>query len=203
MLVWLGWMTNLYNFMDGADGLAGGMAAIGFGTLALSAGLGGVIDLAVLCASISLAALAFLGFNFPPARIFMGDGGSIPLGFLAAALGWAGSIQGAWPGWYPALVFAPFVVDASWTLGQRMLKGEKFWRPHRDHHYQKMVRMGLGHRETVLRWYGALVVGSLIALGMRGLTPAWQLGVGVGWLGCLVGAGWLIDRRWAAHASTP
>lgn len=203
MLVWLGWMTNLYNFMDGADGLAGGMATIGFGTLALSAGLAGCFDLAVLCASISLAALAFLGFNFPPARVFMGDGGSIPLGFLVAALGWAGSIQDAWPGWYAALVFAPFVVDASWTLVQRMLQGERFWLPHRDHHYQKMVRMGLGHRGTVLRWYGAMVIGGLIALLIRGAPTVWQLWVAVGWLGCLVGAGWWIDQRWAAHANAP
>ena len=87
------WMTNLYNFMDGSDGLAGGMATIGFGALALAAWLGDAPGLAVFCASIAAAALAFLRFNFPPARVFMGDAGSIPLGFLAASLGILGAQQ--------------------------------------------------------------------------------------------------------------
>ena len=80
-------MTNLYNFMDGSDGLAGGMAAIGFGALALAAWLGGAPGLAAFCAAIAAAALAFLRFNFPPARIFMGDGGALLLGSLLTLAG--------------------------------------------------------------------------------------------------------------------
>jgi len=106
------WMTNLYNFMDGSDGLAGGMAVIGFGALAVAAWLGDTLGLAAFCASIAAAALAFLRFNFPPARLFMGDSGSIPLGFMAATLGIAGAMNGVWPWLFPLLVFSPFIVDA-------------------------------------------------------------------------------------------
>ena len=116
------WMTNLYNFMDGSDGLAGGMAAIGFGALALAAWLGGAPGLALFCAAIAAAALAFLRFNFPPARVFMGDAGSIPSGFMAASLGILGALQDVWPWLFPLLVFSPFIVDASVTLARRALR---------------------------------------------------------------------------------
>lgn len=88
------WITNLYNFMDGADGLAGGMAVIGFGTYGFAAWLGGNGEFEMLGWSIAAAAAGFLIFNFPPAKIFIGDVGSIPLGFLAGAFGVAGWQQG-------------------------------------------------------------------------------------------------------------
>ncbi|MDP1620135.1 MAG: glycosyl transferase, partial [bacterium] len=93
------WMTNLYNFMDGSDGLAGGMAVFGFGTYALAAVMQGQADLALSSTVIAIAAVGFLIFNFPPARVFMGDAGSIPLGFLAAGLGLLGTAHDVWPGW--------------------------------------------------------------------------------------------------------
>ncbi len=86
----IAWITNLYNFMDGSDGLAGGMAAIGFGAYALAAWLSGEAALASLCVALSAASAAFLLHNLHPARIFLGDVGSIPLGFLAGALGIVG-----------------------------------------------------------------------------------------------------------------
>ncbi len=95
------WMTNLFNFMDGSDGLAGGMAAIGFAALAFAAALGAHYPLAALCAAFASASLGFLAHNFPPARVFMGDAGSVPLGFLAGALGLAGWMKGAWPAVLP------------------------------------------------------------------------------------------------------
>ena len=90
------WSTNAYNFMDGSDGMAGGMAVIGFGSYALQAGLLGQVPLTVTCAAIAGSAAGFLVFNFAPARIFMGDAGSAPLGFLAAALGLIGWLAGVW-----------------------------------------------------------------------------------------------------------
>ena len=86
-LLFIVWMTNLYNFMDGSDGLAGGMALFGFGSYGIAAWLGGNEMFAMLNFSIAAAALGFLFFNFHPARVFMGDAGSIPLGFLAAVFG--------------------------------------------------------------------------------------------------------------------
>ncbi|MBU4499659.1 MAG: UDP-phosphate N-acetylglucosaminyl 1-phosphate transferase, partial [Gammaproteobacteria bacterium] len=157
------WMTNLYNFMDGSDGLAGGMVAIGFGALALAAWLGGAPSLAMFCASIAAAALAFLRFNFPPARVFMGDAGSIPLGFLAAALGIDGAAHGVWPWLFPLLVFSPFIVDASVTLARRALRGEKIWRAHRSHYYQRVVLLGATHRQLALAAYALMLASAALA----------------------------------------
>lgn len=147
------WMTNLYNFMDGADGLAGGMALFGFAAYAFAASEGGDPQIAVFSGCIAAGAAGFLLFNFHPARIFMGDVGSIPLGFLAAALGLEGLRRDLWPLWFPIVVFSPFIVDASVTLLRRMLHGKRIWQAHREHHYQVMVRGGLGHRTTALIWY--------------------------------------------------
>ena len=157
------WMTNLYNFMDGSDGLAGGMAAIGFGTLALAAWLGDAPGLAAFCAVIAASALAFLRFNFPPARVFMGDAGSIPLGFLAATLGILGAWQNVWPWLFPLLVFSPFIVDASVTLARRALRGEKIWQAHRSHYYQRVVLLGATHRRLALAACALMLVMVLLA----------------------------------------
>jgi UDP-N-acetylmuramyl pentapeptide phosphotransferase/UDP-N-acetylglucosamine-1-phosphate transferase len=189
------WMTNLYNFMDGSDGLAGGMAAIGFGALALAAWLVDAPGLAVFCAAISAAALAFLRFNFPPARVFMGDAGSIPLGFLAAALGIMGAMQNVWSWLFPLLVFSPFIVDASVTLARRGLRGEKIWRAHRSHYYQRVVLLGASHRQLALAAYTLMLAGAVLAFTLL----AWPQHTA--WLLILWAVAYLliflaIDRRW-------
>ncbi|MGK2950968.1 MAG: MraY family glycosyltransferase [Thiobacillus sp.] len=160
------WMANLYNFMDGTDGLAGGMAVIGFGALALAAWLGDAPELAAFCAAIAAAALAFLRFNFPPARVFMGDAGSIPLGFLAASLGIVGTMQHVWPWLFPLLVFSPFIVDASVTLIRRALRGERVWRAHRSHYYQRVVLLGATHRQLALAAYALMLVAAVLAFAL-------------------------------------
>lgn len=142
----IAWMTNLFNFMDGADGLAGTMAVIGFATLALNAFWASALPLAAVCAAIASACAGFLAFNFPPARVFMGDAGSIPLGFLAGALGLHGALAGAWPLWFAPLVFAPFIADASVTLARRLARGERAWVAHRSHYYQRLVLSGWSAR---------------------------------------------------------
>ena len=189
------WMTNLYNFMDGSDGLAGGMAAIGFGALALGATLGDAPGLALFCAALAAAAVAFLRFNFPPARVFMGDAGSIPLGFLAATLGILGTMRGAWPWLFPLLVFSPFIVDASVTLARRALRGEKVWQAHRSHYYQRVVLLGATHRQLALASYVLMLSMSALAFALLFLP---QHAV---WVLILSAAIYLltflaIDRRW-------
>jgi UDP-N-acetylmuramyl pentapeptide phosphotransferase/UDP-N-acetylglucosamine-1-phosphate transferase len=147
------WMSNLFNFMDGANGLAGGMAAFGFAAYALAASLAGQYDLVVWSVCIAAAAVGFLSFNLDPARIFMGDVGSVPLGFLAAVLGFEGFWRGAWPAWFPLLVFSVFIVDATVTLLRRGLRGEKVWVAHREHYYQRLIRSGWSHRRLALAAY--------------------------------------------------
>jgi UDP-N-acetylmuramyl pentapeptide phosphotransferase/UDP-N-acetylglucosamine-1-phosphate transferase len=160
----IAWMANLYNFMDGSDGLAGGMAVFGFSFYGLAAWLAGSTEFALVNLSIAAAAGAFLVFNFHPARIFMGDAGSVPLGFLAAALGLIGWLQQDWTWWFPPLVFSPFIVDASVTLARRLLRREKVWQAHRDHCYQRLVQLGWGHGKTALAEYAVMLACGIAAL---------------------------------------
>ena len=168
------WTTNLYNFMDGSDGLAGGMTLFGFAAYALGAWLAGDSIFAALAGSVAAAATAFLAFNFPPARVFMGDAGSIPLGFLAATLGLLGWREGYWPIWFPVLVFSPFVLDASVTLARRVLRGERFWEAHKIHYYQRLVQLGWGHRNTALAEYALMALCGGVALWALDQPPAAQ-----------------------------
>jgi UDP-N-acetylmuramyl pentapeptide phosphotransferase/UDP-N-acetylglucosamine-1-phosphate transferase len=149
----IAWMINLYNFMDGSDGLAGGMAVIGFGTYGIAAYLAGDISFAVANFAVAASALGFLLFNFPPARIFMGDVGAIPLGGLAAIFNLMGWLRGDWPVWFGIIVFSPFIVDASCTLIKRIARRAKVWQAHREHYYQRLIQHGWGHRKTALAEY--------------------------------------------------
>lgn len=158
------WMTNLYNFMDGSDGLAGGMALFGFSFYGIAAHTHQQEAFALLNFSIAAAALGFLLSNFHPAKIFMGDAGSIPLGFLAAAMGVWGWQQGLWMAWFPFLVFSPFIVDASITLLKRTLRGVKITEAHREHYYQRAVQLGFGHRKVALFEYALMFATGLSAL---------------------------------------
>ena len=190
------WMTNLYNFMDGSDGLAGGMALFGFGFYGTAAWLAGNAALTAASISVAAAAAAFLVFNFHPAKVFMGDTGSISLGFLAAALGLLGWTRGVWPVWFPGLVFSPFLVDASVTLARRLGRGDKIWQAHKEHYYQRLVRMGHGHRNTALMEYLLMIGVGGSAIWGSSLDHKTQLVLVLSW-GCLYTVlGWVIDTRW-------
>lgn len=197
------WLVNLYNFMDGADGLAGGMALFGFGGYACAALFGPhpLPELGWVSTAIAGAAFGFLLFNFHPAKIFLGDAGSIPLGFLAGALGYWGWCKGVWPIWLPVMMFSPFIGDASVTLARRLARGEKFWQAHREHYYQRMVRLGAGHAVTALKWYVVMFIGIIVALWALGRSPALQWGIVVSWAAVLVLMGVVVDARWRSFRS--
>ena len=179
------WMVNLYNFMDGMDGFAGGMAAFGFITLALLGYLAGSPAYAGMVSVVAAAALGFLPFNFPPARLFMGDVGSGALGFLAAFCMLLAERLLLFPLWIGALAFSPFIVDATWTLVRRALRGRKPWAAHREHFYQRLVRSGWSHRRTTLWAYVLMLNCSLLSLlafrsgsaGVGGLLVGWMAAV--------------------------
>ena len=195
LVVSLAWMTNLYNFMDGADGLAGGMAVAGFGTFSLAADAGGATDLALAAGAIAAASLAFLAFNAPPAKVFLGDAGSIPLGFLAAALGALGIVRGVWPAWFPLLVFSPFIVDATVTLLRRLAAREKVWVAHRTHYYQRLVTGGWSHRRlAAAAWAAMLAAGASALLALEG-TVMLHRGILASWAIAYVVVLVAIDRR--------
>lgn len=190
------WMTNLYNFMDGSDGLAGGMALFGFGFFAIAAAAHGHPDLALATLTVAAAALGFLAFNLPPARVFMGDAGSISLGFSAAGFGMLGTVRDVWPAWFPVLVFLPFIVDATVTLLRRGWRGEKVWHAHKEHYYQRLIRMGWSHRKTAFVEYALMGgSGSMALLALSTSAPTAILIV-VLWGTVLITLMWLVDNRW-------
>lgn len=151
-LAWL-WFINLTNFMDGIDGISGveaGAIAIG---LLIAGTLVGLVMLAPLAAAVLGAVLGFLYWNRPPARLFLGDVGSVGLGYL---LGFLLILVAATTAWQVALILpAYYLADATITLVRRAAKGEKVWRAHREHFYQRAARAMGGHM-PVLRVVGAL-----------------------------------------------
>lgn len=187
-------MANFFNFMDGANGLAGGMALFGFGALAVLA----PPDLLPWCLALAAAAAAFLLFNFDPARVFMGDAGSVPLGFLAAAIGLLGWRQQAWPLATPLLAFLPFWLDALVTLLRRAARGEKVWQAHREHYYQRLIQLGWSHRRTALVYYllMALAAASAFAVAVQPQLDGPLLLLWTGLAGLLMR---ITDRLWRAH----
>jgi UDP-N-acetylmuramyl pentapeptide phosphotransferase/UDP-N-acetylglucosamine-1-phosphate transferase len=170
-LVWI-WWINLFNFMDGVDGLAGSeAAAIGAGLLLLaSVGAGADPALRTLAAAVIGAAIGFLVWNWSPARIFLGDVGSVPLGYVLGFLLLDLAVRGYWK--IALILPLYFLADATITLARRLLRGERVWQAHREHFYQQAVRRGLGH---------AAVVERVIAADLM-----------------LIGCGWAAENGWGA-----
>ena len=168
-LAWL-WFINLFNFMDGIDGISGVEAAsIGIG-LAVVAWFVGSFAAIGLALSVAGAALGFLAWNWHPARVFLGDVGSVPLGF---ALGWlliGAALDGAWAA---ALILpAYYWADATVTLVKRLARGEAVWRAHRSHFYQRAVQAGMSHAEVARAVLSANL--GLVALAWLSVqAPPW------------------------------
>lgn len=138
--LYLVWLLNLYNFMDGIDGIASVEAVSVCLGGALMYGLLGHFNMLLLPLLLAAAVAGFLFWNFPPARIFMGDAGS---GFLGVVLGIL-SLQAAWTDasllWGWLILLGVFIVDATFTLFRRLLRGDKVYEAHRSHAYQYASR---------------------------------------------------------------
>jgi UDP-N-acetylmuramyl pentapeptide phosphotransferase/UDP-N-acetylglucosamine-1-phosphate transferase len=160
-------VTNIYNFMDGIDGLAATQAIVA-GTALAAAGLIVQNPLVATGGSLLAAATAgFLVYNLPPARLFMGDVGSTFLGFNFAGLCLLGSIGvggGQLPVEFGAIVLAPFLFDGLVTLARRVLRGERWYAAHRSHFYQRLVRVGLSHGQVTGLYAGLAIVAAGFAL---------------------------------------
>ncbi|MBB54100.1 MAG: hypothetical protein CMF67_06970 [Magnetovibrio sp.] len=174
-VLWV-WFINLFNFMDGIDGIVGVETlaiSIGLFVIARKLGLGEMSML--LSLSVGAVALGFLRWNWHPAKIFLGDVGSIPLGFV---LGWMLLVLAANGAWGPALILPLyFFADATLTLLRRILKAERLWEAHREHFYQRAVDTGLRHDQVA--WIVGVANLFLIMLSIvaaRGLPEAAILG---------------------------
>ena len=174
-ILFLVWFTNLYNFMDGMDGFAGGMTAFGCGFLAYFAWNAGHEFMLVSTLLLSVASAGFLVHNFPPAKIFMGDVGSISSGFLCGALIILGCRDRVFDFWVPCILFSPFILDATATLVGRVWQREKIWVAHRTHYYQRVVLSGWGHRKAVLAEYALMALCGGFALFYQYASEEWRL----------------------------
>lgn len=186
------WMINLYNFMDGIDGLAGSEAVFVFGMTAVLMLASGIHDLALVSGLVIGACLGFLRWNWPKAKIFMGDVASGFLGYTVAVLAIASAHNG-FTLWVWLILIGVFFVDATVTVIRRVLRGEKWYRPHRTHAYQHLTTRWRSHLLVTLTilaidvvWLGPLallayaVPEMAVAAGAAALIP---LGVLAFWLG--------------------
>jgi len=194
-VLFLLWMTNLYNFMDGMDGFAGGMTAIGFGFLAFFGWRAGHPFMLLATSVVAASAAGFLVHNFPPARIFMGDVGSIPLGFTAGALMLLGVRDRLFDIWVPLLIFSPFILDATVTMLRRAWRGARIWEGHREHYYQRLVLSGWSHRRSVLAEYGLMLWCGGLAIVYRSATDRWRVAILLAWMAVFAGLAWAVHRR--------
>ncbi len=177
-LAWV-WFINLFNFMDGIDGItgvetiavAGGLA---MALLIMASGAGGDWSRAPLAAVLAGAASGFLVLNWHPAHLFLGDTGSVPLGYLLGwLLVWTACVAGLW--WLALVLPLYYWADATTTLLARAAGGEKIWRAHRRHAYQIAVQAGASHA-SVAR-YIALINITLVLLALlavAGVIPVWS-----------------------------
>ncbi len=172
-LIWL-WFVNLFNFMDGIDGIAGSQtASAGLGLFALAILSPAAAGLGPYALVLAAVAIGFLPWNWQPARIFLGDVGSVPLGYV---LGWLLLVLASYGLWQAALLLVLyFVTDATFTLLRRLARGERIWRAHHEHYYQFAIAAGRSHAHVVLVISGAnLLLAGLALATMLSPTTAWS-----------------------------
>lgn len=142
------WFVNLYNFMDGIDGLAGMEAIFVSGTAGCILLLSGGHAVALICFVLMFSVGGFLVLNWPPAKIFMGDVGSGFIGYVFAMLMWITNNAHQLPFLIWWILLGVFLGDASYTLIHRMIQRKNWRQAHREHAYQRMVQSGLSHKQV-------------------------------------------------------
>ncbi|MEE4216401.1 MAG: glycosyltransferase family 4 protein [Xanthomonadales bacterium] len=188
------WMINLFNFMDGSNGMAGCQGVFAFGVLAWLFTRGGDPGAATVALLMLACCVGFLPWNLGKARVFLGDVGSLPLGFMIAALLLYGAESGAFSLPVALMVMALFLADASLTLMVRVLKGERWYNAHRQHLYQRIIAVGWTHGRVLLLYQAvnlALVLPGIV-IGVNYPVLAWPLAVA---LGLALALGWYLSIR--------
>ncbi len=160
-VLWIVWMANLYNFMDGIDGISA-IESIMLGVVtSFWLALSGADSLAIISIAVAGGALGFLYWNWSPAKIFMGDVGSLALGAFFAIIALLGSSSFEIPFSAFIILYAVYLTDAGVTLLHRMIKREKWWQAHRSHFYQRAVQSGFTHAQVSL---GIMMINLLFAV---------------------------------------
>jgi UDP-N-acetylmuramyl pentapeptide phosphotransferase/UDP-N-acetylglucosamine-1-phosphate transferase len=188
------WMTNLYNFMDGSNGMAGLQGVFGGSVLAWLFVDAGDASSALLTAALAAACLGFLPWNLGRARVFMGDVGSLVLGFTFGALIVFGVASGAFDLPVGLMVMSLFLADSTLTLLVRVMNGERWYNAHRQHLYQRLIVSGWTHGRVALLYQVinlALVLpGIVVAANFPDL--AWPIALA---LALVFGLGWYLIIR--------
>lgn len=170
-IIWIVAMVNVVNLVDGLDGLAAGISTIAALTLMLIALQQGMSTPVILTAALAGAAIGFLRYNFNPAKIFMGDAGSMFLGFALAAI----SIQGVMKSALAVGVVVPVlalglpILDTAFAIIRRLATGRSIGEADKDHLHHRLLRLGLSHRNTVLVMWAISAWMGLTAIGVVGL----------------------------------
>jgi len=144
------WSMNLYNFMDGSDGMAGAQGVFSGLVMAVLFNQNGQAAMALLALVVAAACAGFLLLNFPPARVFMGDVASVPLGFIFGALCVYGIQTGTFGLHVAVLIMAVFIIDATMTLLTRVIRREQWYTAHAQHVYQRLIVQGWSHRRVLV-----------------------------------------------------
>lgn len=168
-IVWFVAIVNMINFIDGMDGLAAGVGGIAASTFAILAASLGRADPAIIAAALAGACLAFLAFNFHPARVFMGDSGALGIGFVLAGVAVSGVMKSAAAIALvaPLMVLAIPILDTSFVILKRMKHGLPIYSADRSHFHHRFFTIGWGQRRTVLTLYGWCLLMSGLALATR------------------------------------
>lgn len=195
-------LTNVWNFMDGIDGLAASQAAL------VAAGIAWMADGPVQWLALALlsATMGFLPFNFPKARIFLGDVGSGALGFVLAMLvvamvGHGGAGQVGQPWWSWSLPLSAFMIDAGLTLLGRLRRREAWWQPHTLHAYQRWVRRSGTHVGVTLAYAGWTTAAIALLAWLRHGSPAVMLLSCLAWYMTGIGVWWMLQRKGTVAAT--
>lgn len=192
--IWLIWNANMYNFMDGSHGMAGAQGVFSGLVLAWLYQRGSAEAMSQISLVVAAACMGFLPWNLARRRVFMGDVGSVPLGFVLACLGVFGVISGAMPVQAAVLVLSVFMVDAGLTLVWRVLKGERWYTAHRQHLYQQLIARGWSHESVLVLYMSINIVMVLPAVVVTVRSPNLAWAVATGLVATMI-VGWILAIR--------
>jgi Fuc2NAc and GlcNAc transferase len=188
------WFVNLYNFMDGSDGMAGFQGVFAGIIMAVFFEYSGQHSMALVAFIVAFACIGFLPLNFPQARVFMGDVASVPLGFIFASLAVFGVQTGALSLPVSILIMAVFIVDATLTLLARAFRREQWYTAHAQHVYQRLIAGGWSHGQVVMVYQSINVILILPAIMLVEMYPQYVMVI-TGLTLFLLGLCWHIANR--------
>ena len=190
----MAWLMNLYNFMDGSNGMAGFQGVFAGVIMAFFFQSGGEDMMALVAVVVAAACLGFLPLNFPSARLFMGDVSSVPLGFIFASFAVYGVQTGSMSLYIPILIMSVFFVDATLTLLSRAFRGERWYTAHAQHVYQRLIAGGWSHCRVLIVYQAINVVLVLPAIVLAKIFPQYAV-ITTSMTLLLLGTCWQIAHR--------